>query len=161
MSKKKNRAAAAARGTAADPTAAGRELRREAQRQTANSRKLVGVMPERMADEVKASSDTYPFTFKSAFILAGAALLGTIVIPFFATQAGGTIGFATTAALPPAAGGCPGVHAVFCRFRSRFDAWVFHHACGRVARAVCYLLASVLSGHHALAFAHPYHIVRT
>lgn len=101
MSKKKNRAAAAARGTAADPTAAGRELRREAQRQTANSRKLVGVMPERMADEVKASSDTYPFTFKSAFILAGAALLGTIVIPFFATQAGGTIGFATTAALPP------------------------------------------------------------
>lgn len=100
MSKKKSRAAVAARGTAADPSSDARKIRQEAQDMMRDSKKLVGVMPERMADEVKATG-SYPFTFKSAFILAGAALLGTIVIPFFATQAGGTIGFATTTALPP------------------------------------------------------------
>lgn len=101
MSKKKNRAAAAARGTAADPSSAARELRQEAKRQTADSKRLVGVMPETMANEVKTTAGVYPFTFKSAFIIAGAALLSTIIIPFLATQAGGSIQLATTLATPP------------------------------------------------------------
>ena len=101
MGKKKTRAEAAERGTAADPANAAREIRRKAQDQARGSKKLVGVMPEAMADEVTAASGTYPFTFKSAFIIAAAALLGTILIPFLATQSGGTIQFATTAATPP------------------------------------------------------------
>ena len=101
MSNKRNakRAKAAARGTAADPGRAAREMRREAQRQTEDSRKLVGVMPEGMADEVKKTG-VYPFTFKSAFAIAAAALLGTIVIPFLVSGSGVSVALSTTVTLP-------------------------------------------------------------
>ena len=99
MAKKKNRAAAAARGTAADPRAEAQRIRSEAQDMMRDSRRLVGVMPERMADEVKASG-TYPFTFKSAFILAGAGLLGFVVIPFLLDGQGVSIALSTTLSAP-------------------------------------------------------------
>ena len=99
MGKKKNRAAEAARGTAADPRAEAQRLRKEAEDMTRNSKKLVGVMPERMADELKASG-TYPFTFKSAFILTGAALLGFAIIPFLLDGWGVPISLSATIACP-------------------------------------------------------------
>lgn len=99
MAKKKNRAAVAARGTAADPCAEAQRIRSEAQDMMRDSRRLVGVMPERMADEVKASG-TYPFTFKSAFILAGAGLLGFVVIPFLLDGQGVSIALSTTFSAP-------------------------------------------------------------
>lgn len=56
-------------------------------------------MPEDLANEVTATGSV-PFTFKSAFLLGGAVLLGTIVIPFFASKAGVGIGLSTTCAAP-------------------------------------------------------------
>lgn len=97
---KKRKAQLAARGTAADPSRKDAErLRAEAKQSVGKSVKLVGVMPEDMANEVQATG-TVPFTFKSAFLLAGAILLGTIIIPFFASQAGVGIGVSTTCAAP-------------------------------------------------------------
>ena len=74
-------------------------LRKEAKSSVTNSSKLVGVMPEQMAKEVEKAS-VLPFTFKSAFIVAGAILLGTILIPFAASSYGVSIGVSTTTALP-------------------------------------------------------------
>ena len=112
MSKKKsNRARDAARGTSADPALKSDEklevspadaLRRQAVDNVARSSKVVGVMPEALADEVRESG-VYPFTFTSAFIIAGALLVGTIFVPFLATRAGATVGEATTCAVPPLA----------------------------------------------------------
>lgn len=97
---KKSRAQLAARGTMADPSRKDAErLRAEAKQSVGRSAKLVGVMPDDMANEVQATG-TVPFTFKSAFLLAGAVLLGTIIIPFFASQAGVGIGVSTTCAAP-------------------------------------------------------------
>lgn len=97
---KKSKAQLAARGTVADPTRKDADrLRTEAKQSVGKSAKLVGVMPEDMANEVQATG-TVPFTFKSAFLLAGAVLLGTIVIPFFAFQVGVSVGVSTTCAAP-------------------------------------------------------------
>lgn len=107
MSKKKHKSRAAALGTAAGPRfkegRSGREdadrLRRKAQESVRSSQKLVGVMPEQMAEDIRETG-SYPFTFKSAFIIAAAALLGTIAIPFLASQAGIWIGLSTLMSLP-------------------------------------------------------------
>ena len=97
---KKSKAQLAARGTVADPTRKDADrLRTEAKQSVGKSAKLVGVMPEDMANEVQATG-TVPFTFKSAFLLAGAVLLGTIAIPFFAFQVGVSVGVSTTCAAP-------------------------------------------------------------
>lgn len=74
-------------------------LKKEAKSSVANSSKLVGVMPEQMAKEVEKTG-VLPFTFKSACIIAGAILLGTILIPFVSSSYGVSIGVSTTAALP-------------------------------------------------------------
>lgn len=96
----KSKAKIAARGTAADP------LRQDAanrgggvEQAKLKSSRLVGVMPEEMAREVRAGGFV-PFTFKSASILAIAVLLGTIVIPFIASRAGVAIGVSTTITMP-------------------------------------------------------------
>ena len=97
---KKSRAQLAARGTAADPSREDAErLRAEAKQRVGKSAKLVGVLPKDMASEVQTSG-TVPFTFKSAFLLAGAVLLGTIIIPFFASRVGVGIDVSTTCAAP-------------------------------------------------------------
>ena len=80
-------------------TEAAELLRGEAKRSVAASSKLVGVMPEQMAKEVEHTG-VVPFTFKSAFIIAGAILLGTILIPYGASLYGVGIGISTTASLP-------------------------------------------------------------
>lgn len=95
---RKTKAQIAARGTVADPSRKDAErLRTEAKQSVQKSAKLVGVMPEDLANEVTATGSV-PFTFKSAFLLGGAVLLGTIVIPFFASKAGVGIGLSTTCA---------------------------------------------------------------
>lgn len=96
MGKKTRRAAEAARGTAADPA---RAMRKQVEGQVRSSHKLVGVMPDDMAREVEGAG-VYPFTFTSAFILAGAVLLGTIIIPFLLDGQGVYIGLSTTLACP-------------------------------------------------------------
>lgn len=96
---KKTKAQLAARGTVADPARDAQRLRSDAKQQVGTSAKLVGVMPEGMADEVKATGFV-PFTFKSAIILAIAVLLGTIAVPFLASKAGVGIGLSTTCAAP-------------------------------------------------------------
>lgn len=97
---KKSRSQIAARGTAADPKRRDAErLRSESKQGVAKSASLVGVMPEEMANEVRSTGGV-PFTFKSAFLLAGAVLLGTIVIPFFASKAGVGIGVSTLFSAP-------------------------------------------------------------
>ena len=97
---RKSRAEIAARGTVADPSrrdvaGCGGDMNHEALK----SAKLVGVMPEEMAREVRASGSV-PFTFKSAIILAVSVLLGAIVIPFFMSRIGVAIGTSTTISLP-------------------------------------------------------------
>lgn len=97
---KKTKTQIAARGTAADPSRGDAErLRGEARQSVQTSAKLMGVMPEVMANEVAATGFA-PFTFKSAFLLAGAILLGTIVIPYLASSAGVDVGLSTTCAAP-------------------------------------------------------------
>lgn len=97
MSKKRtNRARAAARGTAADPArvalAGGERL--------GDDVKLKGVMPETMAESISRSAGVAAFSFKSAFILAGAVLLGTVVIPYAASLAGAPVNITVMVALP-------------------------------------------------------------
>lgn len=59
---KKSKAQLAARGTVADPTRKDADrLRTEAKQSVGKSAKLVGVMPEDMANEVQATG-TVPFT---------------------------------------------------------------------------------------------------
>lgn len=98
MSKKRtNRARVAARGTAADPArvalAGGERLGEDV--------KLKGVMPETMAESISRSAGVAAFSFKSAFLIAGAVLLGSIVIPYLASLAGMPVDIAVMGALPP------------------------------------------------------------
>lgn len=79
--KQKNRARAAARGTAADPArmamAGGERLGSDA--------RLVGTVPQTMAEEIAGRSGVAPFTFRSALILGAATVLGVLVIPYIAS----------------------------------------------------------------------------
>ena len=97
MAKKtKNRARAAARGTAADPArvamAGGERL--------GDDVKLKGVMTASLADEIAESSGFTGFSFKSSFLIAGAVVLGCLVIPYLASLAGLPVNATVLVALP-------------------------------------------------------------
>ncbi len=86
--KSKNRARAAARGTVADPA-------------RTEERRLRGVMPEPMAEDISEKAGVAAFSFKSAFLIAGVVLLGSIVIPYLASLAGAPVDITVMVALPP------------------------------------------------------------
>lgn len=95
--KQRRRAEAAARGTAADPSrvalAGGERLGADV--------KLKGVMPEAAAQTVARNAGVAGFSFKSSFLIAGAVLLGAVVIPYLVSLAGGSVAVAVMVALPP------------------------------------------------------------
>jgi hypothetical protein len=53
--------------------------------------KLHGVATEEVAQEQITRTGTYPFTFKSAFLITGAAVVGGILFPFLADMMGGDV----------------------------------------------------------------------
>ncbi len=95
--KNRGRAEAAARGTAADPSrvalAGGERLGADV--------KLKGVMPESAAQTIARNAGVAGFSFKSSFLIAGAVLLGAVVVPYLVSLAGGSVAVTVLVALPP------------------------------------------------------------
>lgn len=72
----------------------------KAQKRTEKT-KLHGVITEQMVPEQVERSGLYPFTFSSAAILMGCALIGGILIPWQAQGIGVSVDLAMLVALPP------------------------------------------------------------
>lgn len=81
--------------------------RKRAERQTgaagghAAETKLHGVITEQMVPEQVERSGLYPFTFSSAAILMGCALVGGILIPWQTQKIGISVDLSMVLALPP------------------------------------------------------------
>lgn len=74
--------------------------REAAQKRVANA-KLHGVITEAMVPEQTERAGLAPFTFSSALLIMGAALVGGILIPWQASTWGIDVNVSMTAALPP------------------------------------------------------------
>ena len=96
MAKRDKNRAAAARGTAADPhRAQGDGVRGR------NDVKLKGAVTQDVADVVSERSGVAAFSFRSAFLIAGAVLMGSIVVPYLASLVGIPVRASATIATPP------------------------------------------------------------
>ncbi len=73
----------------------------DAMREGASKTKLHGVITEQMVPEQVERSGLYPFTFTSAAILMGCALIGGILIPWQAEGLGAPVNLSMVVALPP------------------------------------------------------------
>ena len=86
--KNRGRAEAAARGTAADPS-----------RVALAGGERLG--PESAAQTIARNAGVAGFSFKSSFLIAGAVLLGAVVVPYLVSLAGGSVAVTVLVALPP------------------------------------------------------------